>query len=566
MSKLVNAKNDTLCGVIFNKCKEAIVITDAETNIVQVNNAFTHITGYTATDVIGKNPRILSSGIQNAEFYRELWETINATGSWQGEIWNKKKNGEIYPEWLSITALLDDDQNVMSYVAIFHDIGNFKRTIEHLDYLLSFDDLTNLPNHNKFISIISNELAKKHQLALLFIDINRFKNINVTAGHAVGDMVLREVAARLQDVVIHHPAIVCRYGSDEFIISISGIKGDADIIRFADMVIAAIEQPLIVDNFYFNPSASIGISTFPEDGDTVDELIKNADTALSVAKKNLTEKYAFYSSNQSHSIIRRVDLEAQLHTAITNNEFEIYLQPKTLMDGKTLVGAEALIRWNKNDFVMLPGDFIPLAEEIGLIAQLGGWVTRNVCQIYKQFVEKFKNLPNNFRIAINVSTEQLKKRDEVITFNDIARRLELNPDFDSCKLDFEVTESMLMSDPAYTISLLKILQEHGVNISIDDFGTGYSSLSYIKHLPVNALKIDQSFVRDIDIKNDSAPIVKTIITLAKNMNLQVIAEGVETEEQREFLERAGCDVMQGYLVSKPITVAEFETNFLEKYK
>jgi diguanylate cyclase (GGDEF)-like protein/PAS domain S-box-containing protein len=552
--------NISVFHTIFNECSEAIVITDKNNQIILVNKAFTNITGYTLTEVIGKKPSILSSGIHKKDFYEDMWRSIVETGSWTGKIWNKRKNNDIYPEHLTVKALTNSDGEITNHIGMFSDIGQYLRSEQYVDFLKHYDQLTELPNRSKFISIFDAELAKGQPLALLFFDINRFRNINNSFGYAFGDKVLAEFAKKLKTVLSSIPSFIGRHGSDEFIIACINPKNRLQVAKLANTIFDLIKTPLIINSHHINLSGAIGISCYPEDGDNMDTLLKHANTAMSLAKLEQRDSFKFYSSKMTNSIKHMVDLEEALHKALDNDEFEIYLQPKTLMNGTTIVGVEALIRWHQGDKIVTPVEFLHLAEEIGLINLIGNWVTETVISVMREF-EKY-NLPKSFSYSINLSAEQFKRSGDILSFEDFTKRINLNSSM-SGTLDIEITESMIMLDPEYSIELINILKSNGITISIDDFGTGYSSLAYLKHLPIDTLKIDQSFIRNLPMDEDDAAIAKAIIALAKNLKIAVIAEGVETEDQRKFLEENGCDMFQGYFVSKPISIKDFEEIFLK---
>lgn len=553
-------ENISVFHTIFNECSEAIVITDKYSQIILVNSAFTTITGYTLDDVQGKKPSILKSGIHKEEFYLDMWKTVKERGIWTGKIWNKRKNADIYPELLTVKALTGDDGEVINYIGMFQDIGHYVQAEQYVDFLKNYDQLTELPNRAKFISILDAELAKGSPLALLFFDINRFRNINNSFGYAFGDRVLAELAKKLKTALISIPSYIGRHGSDEFVVAYINPKNRVHITKLANTIFDIIKTPLVINGRQVNLSGSIGISCYPDDGDNIDTLLKHANTAMTLAKLDQRDSFKFYSSKMTNSIKHKFDLEESLHKALDNDEFEIYLQPKMLMNGTTIAGVEALIRWNHNNKIVTPVEFLRLAEEIGLINHIGNWVTTSITVIMHRF-SKY-NLPKEFSYSINLSAEQFRRSGDILSFEDFTKRINMSANMPGT-LDIEITESMIMLDPEYSVELINILKSNGITISIDDFGTGYSSLAYLKQLPIDTLKIDQSFIRNLPNDKDDAAITKAIIAMAKNLELNVIAEGVETEEQRLFLECNGCDMFQGYLISKPISVKDFEEIFLK---
>lgn len=556
---------------LFNSCKEAITITNVDNVIVKVNPAFTFITGYSADEVLGKNPRTLASGRHDKAFYEQMWASILTRDFWQGEIWNKRKNGEIYREWLTIRTIKNSSDQIVNYLAMFEDLSKMGDANKHIDFLLNYDSLTELPNRLKFIKMANNELSKDMPMAFISIDIMRFKNVNNSMGFAAGDIILREVAVRLTSACTKYPCIISRYGADEFIISLSNARSKDIIYELIKNINDTVQLPMIAGGVSFTPLIAMGISMFPEDGRNIITLIQQSSAAMMNAKNTPHNNTHFYDASMIKNISDRLQLEARLHEALKAEEFELYLQPKMHMDGITIAGAEALIRWNRDDKIISPDEFIPLAEEIGLINKIGNWVMQKATELQMQLISEYKNLPSEFRIAINISSSQLRQ-----PLPDMNLEMDTDLQFglrnivtQSAAIDIELTESVAMIDPALSIGILKILKMKGASISIDDFGTGYSSLSYLQRLPIDALKIDQSFVKNLGNDNsniDNEIIVKTIIAMAKSLKMKVIAEGVETEEQRQFLHGAGCDIFQGYLVSKPIPFNDFKEKFLSEYK
>ena len=549
---------------MFNNTKEAILITDTNNKIVKVNSSFSRITGYDRSELIGCDPKKLSSGKHDKLFYRRMWSTLLLNGIWQGEIWNRRKNGEIYREWLTIRSIKNEKGEVVNYLAMFEDISETGNAARHVDYLLNYDTLTELPNRHKFLKIVSDELLKAQPTAFLSIDISRFKNINNTVGYNGGDIILREVASRLRSACIKFPCVIGRYGNDEFVVSLSNVRDSTQIDALINVICEIVQSPINVLNTTITPLLVFGVSKFPVDGNSVSELMQKASTAMSYAKKYGNSNVHHYSSQMITVLSERVDLESRLYRAVKMNEFEVYLQPKTLIDGKTLIGAEALVRWNDNGKIVLPSDFIPLAEEIGLITQIGEHVMKTACSFHKSIIKKYSKLPDTFKIAVNISIAQLRTEYDLDS-EDVNLFCCDTSTSNLCMLDLELTESVAMLNQESSIKMLHALKMKGSAISIDDFGTGYSSLSYLRKMPIDALKIDQSFVKNIGKNDDDCVIINTIIAMAKNLKLKVIAEGVETEYQRKFLEDAGCDMIQGYLVSKPLPMNEFEEQFLSQY-
>jgi diguanylate cyclase (GGDEF)-like protein/PAS domain S-box-containing protein len=538
---------------------EGMLVTDADNNILKVNHTFTHITGYTAEEVIGKNPRILQSGRHDALFFVAMWKSINM-GAWEGEIWNRRKNGEIYPEHLTITAVKAQDGSITNYVAIFADITPVKAAAAEIEYLAFYDPLTCLPNRRLLHDRLKSALASSHRsgkkCALLFIDMDNFKGLNDTLGHDIGDLLLQQVAQRLKSNV-REGDTVARLGGDEFVVMLEDLSElDLEALAQAEMignkVLATLNQSYQLHTHTYFSTASIGATLFTGHEQSAEEQLKKVDIAMYQAKAAGRNALRFFDPNMQSNINARAALEADLRRAVTEKQFVLYYQSQVHRN-RQIVGAEVLIRWQHplRGFVS-PADFIPLAEETGLILPIGKWVLETACTQLKRWEKT--TLPPNFQLSINVSAHQFHQTDFVAEVCQILHRSAINPN----QLKLELTESIVISNIDDTILKMKALREMGVRFSMDDFGTGYSSLSSLKKLPLDQLKIDQSFVRDLSIDQDDAVIVKTIITMAKNLGIDVIAEGVETEAQRAFLDRHGCPVCQGYLFSKPVPLAEFE--------
>ncbi|MBU0690133.1 MAG: EAL domain-containing protein [Gammaproteobacteria bacterium] len=539
---------------------EAIMITDANANLIRVNKAFEEITGYFQEEVIGKNPRMLSSGRQDQAFYTEMWEHLLAQGSWTGEIWDKRKNGEIYPKWLTITAIKDSNGKTTGYVATFSDISLRKKAEDEIYSLAFYDHLTKLPNRRHLIDRITQSQSisarSKHYGALLFLDMDRFKILNDTLGHDVGDMFLIEVARRLRQCV-RDMDTVARIGGDEFVVLIEEIGLDAEdasqkVALIAEKVRTSLSAPYLLDNHEHHSSSSIGVCLYRGNEAAIDILLKYADMAMYQAKESGRNAVRFYDPAMQQAVETRAALEADLRHAITDKQLHLYYQIQVDNERRP-IGAEALIRWiHPQRGMVSPMQFIPIAEESSLILDVGQWVLETACQQLSQWrkLEQTKDLT----LAVNVSAAQFKKHDFV---NNVAALLNIHnivPD----RLKLELTEAVVLDDVADVVTKMHALKALGVRLSLDDFGTGYSSLSYLKQLPLDQIKIDQSFVRDIGTDPSDAVMVQTIINLAESFRLNVIAEGVETEPQLNFLRQNGCMAYQGYLFSKPVPLAEFE--------
>jgi diguanylate cyclase (GGDEF)-like protein/PAS domain S-box-containing protein len=550
--------------------QESFMVTDANNNILRVNGGFTALTGYTADEVIGKNPRFLQSGRHDKYFYQAIWASITKNRFWQGEIWNRKKNGQIFPEWLCITAINNSVGEIISYVATSNDISQSKSDEERIRQLAFYDELTKLPNRSllfqRLEAALNGSQRYKYHGALIFLDLDNFKIINDTLGHTLGDQLLIEVANRLTRC-IRNTDTVARLGGDEFIIILDHL--DEDKFTAATQVQAitekirheiaeryelsvSISDNAIYSTIEYHSSCSIGFVMFAGTKNSPDDLLKYADLAMYHAKRMGRNHVSVFAPEMEEALIARTALEADLRESILNcTEFELHYQAQSDVYGNTL-GAEALIRWNHPVRGRVnPADFIPLAEETGMIISLGDWVLRQGCLTLAQWAKNPKTA--HLKLAINVSSRQLAQENFVAQVIGIIEESGIAPTF----LKLEITESMVVRNVEETIAKMNALKELGISFSMDDFGTGYSSLSYLQKLPLNQLKIDQSFVRNLSHDNYDSAIVKTIINLGGNLSLNIIAEGVETESQRNFLADFGCLVFQGYLFGRPLPINEF---------
>lgn len=560
-----------LSAIVFEGA-DAVVITNAHAQILRVNKSFTAITGYSESEVIGKNPSILSSKRQSADFYKDLWADLKNHQHWQGEIWNKRKSGEIYPEWLTITAVQDDDGDVCNYIGVFSDISHEKSAEEKIRFKDSHDALTHLPNRALLYSQLkkSIEKSKKNRFfgALLFLDLDEFKLINDTMGHKYGDELLKKVASRVSGH-ISGGDFLARIGGDEFAILMPAVGLDRQWVeecteKFAEEIRQCLLEIFEIDEKKFHISSSIGVSIFPGiDGSAntgASDALRQADTAMFRAKDSGKNQVRLFTPDMHLEIERRLIIHNELSTAISNNELEIYLQPQYDINGNP-VAAEALLRWfHPLHGAISPAEFIPVAEKTGLIVPLGNWVVAQICQL----VGIWKNKPGFYlqRIAVNVSSQQF---DDTSFFEFIEAQLK-NNNIDGRLIELELTEEVLVGDMDQMSDLFYRLKSLGVHFSIDDFGTGYSSLRYLKRLPLDNLKIDQSFVQDIPHDGNDCILVDTIVAMAQHMGLSVTAEGVETKEQKEFLTGLGCDLFQGYLFSRPMSIKQFETKYVNNKK
>jgi len=539
---------------VFDNTAEGILITDAYFNVLEVNQAYLNITGYSREEVVGEKPVVMNTGLHNQQYYDDLWRTLREEGKWVGEIWSRRKNGESYPEWLSISAVADSKKIVQNYVAVFTDITQRKQSEERLQFLASHDALTHLPNRALLQERIEQGLLRAKRshgkLAILFIDLDRFKIINDTLGHHAGDMLLQEAARRLKDC-LRVSDTVARQGGDEFVVLIEDFADVQYLASVARKIMNVLAQPFILLNQELYISASIGISVYPEDGMDIFSLLKNADVAMYRAKESGKNTFQFYAAESNVHSVERLALENNLRRALERKEFVLHFQAKVNLRTGKIIGAEALLRWQHPELGLIkPADFISLAEETGLIIPIGAWVLEEACRE----AYSWKQVAGHaIRVGVNLSARQFREEGLHQTIANALTQSGLTAD---C-LELEITESMIMQNAERAASLLQHFRELGTLVLIDDFGTGYSSLGYLKHFPIDSLKIDRSFVRDIPQDSDDMAITQAIIALARSLDLKVVAEGVENQEQLKFLHEQGCDLMQGYLFSMPLPAAEF---------
>ena len=549
----------TLAATVFESTAEGVLITDTQQRISMVNRAFTEITGFSEQEVLGETPRLLASGQHDSAFYIAMWHRLAAEGHWQGEICNRRKNGELYPSWLTISSVRNSEEAITHFVAVFADISSLKHAQARLDYQAHHDPLTGLPNRTLFESRLAAALANQNEAggqgAVLFLDLDRFKHINDSLGHPVGDLLLKGIAQRLKEQV-RDIDTVARLGGDEFIILLPGLAHASDAEHIAAKVLACFAAPFQAGDHEFFTSASIGTSLYPQDGTDVATLVKNADAAMYRSKAKGRNRVESYTRDLTTQATMRIALEHELRRAIERDELSLSYQPKFSIDSDLLVGAEALIRWKHPNFGDVPPEqFIPLAEENGMILQLGDWVLEQACRQLREW----KQLYHEFGpLSVNLAGAQLRQPNLLKRIEGLLADSDLRPQ----SLQLEITENFIMSQTEEALVVLHQLKRLGVQLAIDDFGTGYSSLSYLKRLPLDILKIDQSFVRGLPDDPHDAAIVRAIIALGRSMQLTVIAEGVETAEQQAFLAREGCEQIQGYLVSLPLPPDRFAATFL----
>lgn len=548
------------------EAQEGIIITDANQVILRVNRAFTEITGYSQEEAVGATPRLLSSGHQDAAFYRAMWHRITSEGSWQGEVWNRRKNGDLYPEWLNITAVRNARNEVTHYVGTMIDITSRKEAERQIEHLAFYDLLTGLPNRRLFVDRLQQAMAgsvrTQRMGAILFIDLDNFKIVNDTCGHDVGDRLLVEVAQRLNECVRDGDTI-SRLGGDEFIamledLSASPQEAAAQARIVAKKILEALNQPYAIAGRVHHSTPSIGATLFAGSEDSVDELLKQADIAMYQAKSAGRNTLSFFDPEMQAAVAARASLEADLRLGIEERQLTLHFQPQ-VDASNAVIGAEALVRWQHPGRGMIsPAEFIPLAEETGMILPIGQWVLAEACACLSRWAKQPATC--NLSLAVNVSARQFRQADFVAQVRKSIERSEIPPN----RLKLELTESLVIDNIEDTITKMGALKALGVGFSMDDFGTGYSSLSYLTRLPLDQLKIDQSFVQRLPHSPNDAVVVQSIITLAKSLGIAVIAEGVETEAQRLFLEQHGCPLYQGYLFSKPIPLPMFETRLTQR--
>jgi len=543
-----------LFAKIFDTISEGVIVSDANNNIEFVNPAFTRITGYNSTEVLGKNPRMLYSGMMEEPLYRFIWHAINETGSFQGEMINRRKNGENYVEWLNINTLKNELGAVSYYITTFSDISDRKIAEDRMAYMAQHDVLTDLPNRvllqDQLTAAITHAGQVQCKVAVMLLDIDHFKMVNDTLGHLVGDKLLQEAANRVREAT-REGDTVSRQGGDEFLIMLPNISDSHVLDTIALELLSTVAAPYLIDDNEIEVTTSIGISVYPEHGEEGNTLIKHADAAMYHAKKNGRNNYQFFTQEMNRHAMERMAIEKKLRYALERNEFSLHYQPQVDLQSGQIIGAESLLRWNNPESGMIsPGVFIPIAEANGLIVSIGEWVLYEACRQNQAWRDL--GFPE-ISMAVNLSAVQFRQKNLGEVIVGALHQSGLHPS----GLELEITEGTVMQDTEAAISLLRVFKDFGVNLSMDDFGTGYSSLSYLKRFPINKLKIDQSFVRDATIDMDDAAIASTIISMGRNLKLKVIAEGVETADQLTFLKEQGCDEMQGYYFSRPVPADKF---------
>jgi diguanylate cyclase (GGDEF)-like protein/PAS domain S-box-containing protein len=544
-----------LAAAVFDSTLEGVLVTDANGVIVHVNRAFMSITGYRQDEVLGMRPNKFKSGRHGPDFYERMYKTILAAGQWSGEIWNRRKDGEIYPQWQSIRSIKDDRGSITHFVAVFSDITSIKHSERELAHLAHYDALTGLPNRLLFTDRAeqaqTHARRNKQNLALLLIDLDHFKHINDSLGHNVGDEVLKAVSVRLAQLM-EKGVTLARLGGDEFAVLIENPQQAMQAAELAQGVLDGLREPFLIDAQSLFLTASIGISIFPNDALSAEQLLRNADAALFQAKSQGRESYALYTEELTAHAQRRVELTSELRRAIVKNELCLFYQPIHNLHTRRIEGVEALVRWlHPQRGMVSPGEFIPIAEQSGLIADIDNWVLTEACRQMRQWLEDGIRL--SF-VAVNVSSRLFGRGDldrrvaQVLTETGLASQY----------LELEVTESAVMDDPEQAIEQMHRLRDLGLKLSIDDFGTGYSSLLRLKRMPVQKLKIDQGFVAGLPDDEDDIAIVRAIIALAQAMGMRVLAEGIEQAEQAHFLLKNQCELGQGYWFARPMPAEQID--------
>lgn len=551
-------KQEILASNVLQNIVEGVVVTDANSTIISVNKAFTNVTGYTAAEVIGKKPNILSSGKHDASFYKEMWKDLTEKGFWKGEIWNRHKNGSIYLQHLKIKQITDAQGKIINYVSLIEDITERKKLEDQIQYQAYHDSLTQLPNRYFFNEKLEYELQNgSGNGAILLVDIERFKRITDTFGHQAGDELLLAVSDRLVRKVAKK-GFVSRIESKGFIVLLPEYS-EAEAQRMAEKLLGIFRYPFKIEEQDFMMSGCIGISLYPIDGTDVTALYKNVDAALLKAKEFGSNSYAFYHEVTEHRSSELLSLENSLYWALRNDQFELYYQPQLDIQNGKITGYEVLVRWNHPDRGMVPPmQFIPIAEDTGMIMQLDELILRKACTQMVEWLEK--GYPP-LRASVNVSMKNFNKRDIVSRLQRIIGESGIEPQ----QLIIELTESALMNNPDVAFHMLESIKQLGIEIALDDFGTGYSSLSYLRRLPIDYLKIDRSFIQDVTEDYRSAELVKTIVQLAKSLELDVVAEGIETKEQLQLMQTFGCTEAQGYYIGRPVPREQFEAMLVQQY-
>ncbi len=547
---------------VLANVSEGVIITDLESNILSVNHAVLTIFGYSEKEVLGQTPRLWKSQHHDKEFYKNIWNSLLNTGRWHGEIWNRRKSGDVFPCQITITGLRNKKNILTHYVSVLSDISLAKESQEKLKYLAQYDQLTKLPNRRLLLDRLEQALnraeRKEHSLGLLLLDLDNFKEVNDSLGHKSGDILLMQTAKRLFECV-RKSDTVARLGGDEFVVLLPDCQNVENVISVTQKILESLSIPFDIEGHEILISASIGITMFPDDGSKADILLKNADTAMYHIKHLEKNDFHFFTASMQEHIVKRLELTSQLRLAMEREQFLLYYQPKMDLATGMINGMEALIRWQHPEKGMVnPADFIPLAEETGIIIPLGEWVLSQACQQTRRWQEEGLG---PMRVSVNLSARQFQDKELLEMVESVIRETGIEDGM----LELEITETTIMQDIERTIETLWQLRDLGALLSIDDFGTGYSSLNYLKRFPLDILKIDRSFITDITTDSNDRAVVEAIVSLSRHLKMKVVAEGVETKEQLDFLREQRCHEIQGYYLAKPLPVDEFR-DFVRKYR
>ncbi|HEY8218834.1 MAG TPA: EAL domain-containing protein [Methylobacter sp.] len=552
-----------LSAKVFENSSEAIFITDQQGAILEVNDAFCAMSGYERSEILGRNPRVFKSKLHDQPFYKRMWQSLLHEGEWKGEIWDRRKNGELCPMLLSINAVTDQRGQLTHYVAISTDISHQKQTEHELKQLAYYDVLTNLPNRSLFKERFEHEISlaqrNNKRIALFFLDLDNFKDVNDTLGHWAGDCLLQIIATRIQNC-LRKTDTVARMGGDEFTIILPGLTGITNATELARKLVEAMTKPVQIKDHTVFVGVSIGIAVFPDDGNDFYTLTKHADTAMYASKAKGRGMFHYFEAGMNEAAHQRLLLENALRLAIEQEEFQLYYQPKADSSLTCITGAEALVRWKRPGFGIIPPDrFIAIAEETALIIPLGTWILKTACLQANVWANQLAG----FRLAINLSPRQLLAEDFIAVLDSVLVETGTNPEW----IELEVTESLIMHDIEKATERLQQIRKRGIHVAMDDFGTGYSSLSYLQKLPIQSLKIDRSFIKAYtnDPASNEAAFIRTIISLGQVLNMKVIAEGVETEFQLALLQSYGCHEIQGYYLSPPLPADEFQRRWIDRW-
>ena len=538
-----------LAASVFTHACEGIVITDVDGNIIEVNHTFTAITGYSRDEVLGMNPRILRSNRHHREFYQQMWQSLLETGKWTGEIWNQRKNGEVYPEMLTISAVTDDQGSLLHYVALFTDITNIKQHEAQLEHSAHYDALTGLPNRELFSDRLHQAImhSQRHDslLAVAFLDLDGFKAVNDTYGHAMGDKLLIEIAKRVR-AVLRETDSIARFGGDEFVLVLDELSHPTDYELIAERILVAISDALVIDDISLRVSCSIGVTLYPEDNVDADQLIRHADQAMYIAKQLGKNRFHLFDVNQDIAVKTFRQTLQEIANGLEKQEFLLYYQPKVNMKQGKVIGVEALIRWqHPQRGLLLPASFLPVIEDQAIGIQLGLWVIKSALAQ----MTAWQSMGLNINVSVNIAANLLQQYDFA---QQLSTLLAEYPNIQPAKLELEILETSALGDISKISDIMRAAIKLGVNFSLDDFGTGFSSLSYLKRLPTTQLKIDQSFVRDMLMDTNDLTIVTGVVGLASSFRRSVIAEGVETNEHGELLLALGCELAQGFIIAHPM--------------